>query len=145
VLISDGENSRSVALTGTLASQGIRIFAVGIGTEEGGEVPLYTPEGRFLRNLTAGTTPVVSTLDSGGLEALADATGGRYWTYTGQEGVPYEVSAEILKLPPTEVLGERWILDDQRRWTWLAIALATLLLEMCLPERRRMPTPVVGG
>ena len=144
VLISDGENSRTVALTGALASQGIRVFAVGIGTEEGGEVPLYTPEGRYLRNLTAGTTPVVSTLDPDGLEALAHATGGRYWTYTGQELVPYEVSAEILKLPPTEVLGERWVLDDQRRWMWLAIALAILFLEACLPERRRMPAPAVG-
>ena len=43
-----------------------------------------------------------------------------------------------------EVIGERWVLDYQRRWMLLALALGILLLEAVAPDRRRMPTPAAA-
>lgn len=144
VLLSDGEGAGNSSLIGALRSQDVRLFAVGIGTADGGEVPLYAADGRFLRYLSGRAGTTVSSLDAASLEALAGATGGRYWTYTGSEPVPQELSAQILRLPATEVIGERWVLDYQRRWILLAMALGILLLEAWLPERRRMPTPAIA-
>jgi Ca-activated chloride channel family protein len=144
VLLSDGEGLGNSPAVGGLQSRDVRVFAVGIGTAQGAEVPAYAPDGRFVRNLTAGDGPVVSKLDAAALEGLASVTGGRYWTYTGSEPVPHELSTAILNLPPTQVIGERWVLDYQRRWLLLALALGILLLEAVLPERRRMPTPAVA-
>jgi len=144
VLVSDGEGAADSSFISALRSEGIRVFAVGIGTADGGEVPLYAADGRFLRYLTGRSGTTVSTLDAAGLEALAHATGGRYWTYTGSEPVPQEVSAQIFQMPPTEVIGERWVLDYERRWLLLGLALGILLLEAWLPERRRMPTPAIA-
>jgi Ca-activated chloride channel homolog len=144
VLISDGEGIGMSPAVGGLQSRDVRVFAVGIGTAEGAEVPAYATDGRFVRNLVSGSAPIVSKLDAAALGELASATGGRYWTYTGTEPVPQEVSTAILSLPPTEVIGERWVLDYQRRWMLLALALGILLLEAAVPERRRMPTPAVA-
>ena len=144
VLLSDGEGLGSSPLVGGLQSRDVRVFAVGIGTPEGAEVPAYAPDGRFVRTLSGGSGPIVSKLDAASLEALASVTGGRYWTYTGSEPVPQELSTAILNLPPTQVIGERWVLDYQRRWLLLALALGILLLEAVLPDRRRMPTPAVA-
>ena len=146
VILSDGGGSVGISALGeNLRSQDIRVFAVGIGTEDGGRVPLYADNGQFARYLTgADGAAVVSSLDGDQLAALANTTGGRYWTYTGSEGVPQEVPAQILQLPPTEVTGERWVVDEQRRAILLAIALGVLLCEAVLPERRRMPRPAVA-
>ena len=140
VLITDGEGAENVSYGNALRSQDIRVFAVGIGTAAGGEVPRYGPEGQVLPRIP-NTTPTVSRLESAGLEALAAATGGRYWTYTGSEPVPQEVAAEVLAMPPTEVIGESWVVDDRRRSILLAFALVVLMLEIWVPERRRMPAP----
>ena len=143
VLVSDGDGAGNSSFISALRSEDVRLFAVGIGTAAGGQVPLYGADGRFLRYLAGREGPTVSSLDAAGLEALAQATGGRYWTYTGSEPVPEELSAQILLMPPTEVIGERWVLDYERRWLLLATALGILLLEAWLPERRRMPVPAI--
>ena len=107
-------------------------------------MPLYAENGQFLRYLGNPDEPTISRLEPDALEDLADATGGRYWTYTGREPVPDEVSAQVLRMPPTEVTGERWVVDEQRRGVFVVVALGALFLEALLPERRRMPIPAMA-
>ena len=143
ILITTGEGADNVPFASTLRGQDIRLLAVGVGTAAGGEVPRYGPEGQLLPRVPS-TEATVSHLDASSLEALAALAGGRAWTYTGSEPVPDEVSAEIQGQPPTQVTGERWLIDEERRRELIAIALGVLLLEVFLPERRRMPVPRVA-
>jgi Ca-activated chloride channel homolog len=145
VVLSDGAGGAGLtSVVGALRSEDVRVFVVGIGTADGGRVPLYAENGQFLRYLTGPDGPTISSLEPDRLEELAGATGGRYWAYTGGEPVAQEIAAQILNLPATEVTGERWVVDERRRWLLLVIALGVLLLEAVLPERRRMPTPAVA-
>ena len=145
VILSDGGGGAGLgSLADVLRSQDVHVFAVGIGTDAGGRVPLYAENGQFLRYLGNPDEPTISRLEPDALEDLADATGGRYWTYTGREPVPDEVSAQVLRMPPTEVTGERWVVDEQRRGVFVVVALGALFLEALLPERRRMPIPAMA-
>lgn len=82
VLLSDGEDLEggAKAAAAELAEAGIRVFAVGIGSEEGEPVPRLDRKGRFLdfQKDQEGQT-VVSRLDAAGLRALAESTGGAYF------------------------------------------------------------------
>ncbi len=78
VLLSDGESHDrgSVLQAGArLASQGIPVYALGVGTAAGG--PVYDARGQFLRH--EGAT-VISHLDGSLLAGLAQRSGGVYTT-----------------------------------------------------------------
>ncbi len=82
VLLSDGEDleGNAKAAASELAKAGIRVFVVGIGSEEGEPVPRLDRKGRFLEfQRDSDGQPVVSRLDAVGLRALADETGGAYF------------------------------------------------------------------
>ena len=76
VLISDGEDfgDDSEKVVQEIKDQGIKLFCLGVGTENGGPIPSGT------RNLTdeAGKE-VLSKLNSTGLKKLAIETGGKYF------------------------------------------------------------------
>lgn len=82
VLLSDGEDLEGGALAAAeeLKSAGIRVFVVGIGSEEGQPVPRLDRNGRLIdfQKDRSGQT-VVSRLDAKGLRAIADLTGGAYF------------------------------------------------------------------
>ena len=75
VLVSDGEDltGRAVALAKQAGARGIPIFAVGVGSPQGAEVPGVTYQGK----------PVVSKLSDATLRAVAEASGGAYIPLAG--------------------------------------------------------------
>lgn len=82
VLLTDGEdlegNARAAAEE--LATKGIRILAVGIGSEEGETIPIFNRHGQQVglqRDLNGEV--VVSRLDAAGLQRLAEQTAGAYF------------------------------------------------------------------
>lgn len=79
VVISDGESHAGQAAAETAAREaadgGVRVYAAGVGTEAGAEVPL--PDGGVKIDARTGAA-ARSRLDRGALEALAAAGGGRY-------------------------------------------------------------------
>lgn len=118
ILFSDGEETRDQPLDDALErarETGVAVHTVGIGTEEGGRIPvgggdaLLPPEpdlvsgeegeGPFLRG--PGGEVVTTRLDEAGLRRIAEATGGLYVPGTpegverivetlGQDGAPGE-------------------------------------------------------
>lgn len=97
VLLSDGEDLEGGASEAAqeLASAGIRVFVVGIGSEDGEPVPRLDRKGRFLdfQKDSDGQT-VVSRLDAQGLRALADVTEGAY--FHAPRGVAIEQVVSLL-------------------------------------------------
>ncbi|WP_178087072.1 VWA domain-containing protein [Methylacidimicrobium tartarophylax] len=91
LILSDGEDHGSgwKERVPRLVRMGVRICAIGLGTDRGGLVP--DPRGGFLK--TDGGHPVLSHLQPEALRALASATGGRYF-----RGDRWVTLAEILEV-----------------------------------------------
>ncbi len=141
LVVSDGEDTAGdFPDTGALRSRGIRVFAFGVGTPEGGEIPTYDTLGRPAGTLRrADGTPVISRLDEDALRQLAERGDGRYWRYAGDEAPVRELVAELRTMDVTEVSKE--LVPDDRFQVFIALGLALLLLEWLVSERRAMPRP----
>jgi Ca-activated chloride channel family protein len=82
LLWTDGEDLEKNARAGLdeVAASGVRVFAVGVGTSAGGEVPVLDEQGRAVDvKREPGGGPVVSRLDEPLLRAIARRTHGAYF------------------------------------------------------------------
>jgi Ca-activated chloride channel family protein len=142
VLVSDGEITNSdVPEANEL--KGARIYAVGIGTTAGGQIPLYDQNnGKFTGYLRdAGGVPVVSHLVEATLRSVADKGGGRYFQYAGNDGVIGELARELRSMEAVEPLDDAGAVPDERSAPFIALAVVLLLLEWLISDRRPMPAP----
>lgn len=154
VLLTDGEDLEGeAASTAELAAEaGIRVFVVGVGTEAGGKIPVATTSGEvFLRDDQG--QEVISRMDRASLDTLASRTGGAFLA-TFEHVTPLEelYDARISRLEGRELTsGRERIPHDRYQWS-LALALACMVVESGLRERRRVraaggrgPLPSPGG
>ncbi len=143
VVISDGEYAATdVPELAPYRERGIRIFALGVGTTEGGQIPTYDTEGRPTGALRGpGGQPVISRLNDTTLRAVADGTGGRYWRHTGSDGSVPELVRDLRSLDTSEITADGGTTPDDRYQIVLAVALALLLLEWLVDDRAPMPSP----
>ncbi len=133
VLLTDGVNNRGQVDPRTAARAaaafGIRVYAIGVGTE--GMAPV--PVGRGLFGLRYETQRV--EIDDALLTDVARATGGRYFRARDAAGLE-RVTREIDRLERTPTLARRSL--PRSEWYVLpaSIALAALLLEAWVLLRR---------
>lgn len=80
VLITDGEDHESYPLEAarTAKGEGVRIVAVGLGSEEGAPITLTDPKSGARTQLTHDGQPVISRLDGETLRKMTEETGGAY-------------------------------------------------------------------
>jgi Ca-activated chloride channel family protein len=142
VLVSDGEITNSdVPEAGEL--RGARIFAVGVGTTAGGQIPTYDAnDGKFTGYLRdAGGVPVVTHLVEDTLRSVAEKGGGRYVQYLGNDSVIGDLARDLRTMEAVEPLDDAGAVPDERSAPFIGVAVALLLLEWLISDRRRMPTP----
>ena len=133
ILITDGETHDSSALDAAkrAAEQGIKIFAIGIGTPEGAPVKV---DGEFIKD--ENDEMVVSRLNEELLQQITAATGGGYIRATNAAFGLEEIVTEIEKLEKGELTTLRFEeYNEQFQWV-LAVAAVLLLLESLLLARR---------
>ncbi len=135
LLITDGEDHEGEVLAAGEAAKaaGVKIFAIGIGRDEGAPIP--SPGGGFRRD--AHGELILSRLGEPTLQKLALATGGRYVrSVTGDVDLEQIYAQGIKATLEDRDLGsrrrQRW--NDRFQWA-LAVALAALMLEPLVPER----------
>jgi Ca-activated chloride channel family protein len=139
VLITDGEDHAGEAIEAAreAAEAGVRIFAVGIGTQEGELIPIWK-EGRkeFLKDRDGNV--VKTRLDEATLVEMARETNGGYVrSQRGRVGLD-EVYAQISEMEKRE-LGSRKLSQYKHRYQWpLAVALLLVILESLMSDRRRV-------
>lgn len=140
VVLTDGEDleGQGLEIARTAAERGIRVFVVGMGTPEGGKIPVLRPDGRegFLTDSQG--NEVISALHGESLAEIAAATGGEYLS-TAQSVTPLEELYEkrVTRLEGVELgSGEEWVPHDRFQWA-LALAAACMLGELGLRERAR--------
>jgi Ca-activated chloride channel homolog len=81
VLLTDGEDLEKggVATAKALATNGVVVFTVGVGTPAGGEIQMRTPAGQMEPVRDAKGEVVQSRLDEKTLATIAQVTGGDYF------------------------------------------------------------------
>lgn len=139
VLITDGEDHESDprAAASLAATSNIKIVTVGFGSEDGERIPLLRPDGQLSGFKRDKSGEFVKTrLDRETLEQLAEATGGEYVPYTGENSVANALVDYINALEKTEIetmLKERY----RERFQFFALpGLLLLLLSLLFGERR---------
>jgi len=142
VLISDGEDWGQGARQGAqdLRQKGIRIYAIGIGTEEGAPVPVYDSEGKITGTRRYEGKLVVSRLQPQALAELASIGGGRYFPGGTADHGAAAVYGQLSGLQSGH-RGQYTFKAYAERFQWpLGAALALLALEFLIRVRpRRLP------
>lgn len=141
VLFSDGEDhdGNAVDAAKDAAKEGIRIFTVGVGTAKG-EV-LRVPDSKGVMDFVRDESgqAVSSRLNEPLMREMAQATGGFYMLLSGGETMKVLYERGLEPLPKTEFTVkqvQRW----HERFQWfLGLTLVLLVIELFLPERKRVP------
>lgn len=139
VLITDGEDHESDPRSASQLAQtnDIKIVTVGFGSAEGERIPVLRPDGSLAGYKRDREGNVVRTsLDDETLKQMADATGGRYIHYAGENSVANDLVNYINALEKSEVetmLKERY----RERYAFFAVpGLLLLILSLLLGERK---------
>ena len=133
ILITDGEAHDAAALevAKRAAEQGIRIFAIGIGTPEGAPIKI---DGNFIKDEK--DEMVVSRLNEQMLQQIAETTHGGYIRASNAAFGLDEIVNEINKIEQGELTALRFE-EYNEQFVWvIAIAAALLLIESLLLSRR---------
>lgn len=143
LVISDGEDlTADPPDLERVRERNVRVFTLSVGTAAGGQIPTYDFAGRFIGMLRgADGQPVVSRMHDDTLRALADRGGGRHWHYEGDASLR-ELVSELRSMGTSELSGEAGTTPNDRYQLFLAAAVAALLLEWLVSDRRTMPRPV---
>lgn len=147
VLFTDGEDSEFDPMTEVekAQKQGVSIFTVGMGTPEGGIIPLYDDSGDIYGYMEdEDGENVVSKLNEELLTEMAETTGGSY--YEGTEENILKLGAELEKIEKSKFGSNIYEYMQPQYQYFLAIGLLLLFIYIFLPDRklrRRNPTLAV--
>ena len=139
VVVSDGENTEG-DITGAVdraRKEGVRVFAIGMGTPDGSPIPLYgaTGERTDYKHDRAGNI-VLTKLDESALQQIALTTGGSYRRATNAGNEIDEIHNELASLQKTEMASLQVTgFEDQFHYP-LTLAIILLMIELLLSERR---------
>ncbi len=141
VVITDGEDHEGEIddAIDRAADEGVVIYTVGIGSTEGVPIPDLDAAGQaqgFKRD-DAGAV-VTTRLDEATLQMMAERTGGAYYRASAG-GTELAVLAEALDGGEGEEFeSEQVTLFDEQYQLFLGLALALLMAESLVPDRRRV-------
>lgn len=138
IIVSDGENTEG-DVPGAIQKAkeaGVRIYTVGMGTPEGGPIPLYNNGVRADYKRDRAGSIVLTKLDEATLQQIALTSNGSYRRATSGGNEIDDIFKELSTLQKTE-LGSLQVtgFEDQFQYP-LALAILLLVLENLLSERR---------
>lgn len=139
VIVSDGENTEGDVLGAVEDAKkaGVRIYSVGMGTPEGGPIPMYDKNGNRLDYKRDGAGSIVLTkLDETMLQQIAASTGGTYHRATSGGNEIEDIFKELGSLEKVE-FGTKQVTEFETRFQYpLTFAILFLMLEVMLSEHR---------
>lgn len=140
VIFTDGEDQEGdfESQLERASKEGVRVHVVGVGSTEGVPIPQYDADGRRTGFLRDGDGNVVTTrLDDQTLRTVADRTGAEY-VRVGEGGTAFDDLVDELAGATGEAADERQVTQFEEQYQiFLGLALALLVLEWLLPEKRR--------
>lgn len=138
ILISDGEDhgegiNEAIAMA---EDKGIKIITIGVGTPEGGQIPIKL-NGRTIdyKKDVDGST-VVTKLNDATLKEIAEKTGGVFMYGSKTDEVLQLVDQTLQKIEKTDFESQQ-IADFQSQFQWfVGLALLLLIIDSLVLERR---------
>ncbi len=140
VVITDGEEFEGDALNMALeaAKLGIKIYCVGVGTNEGDLIPVVDERGDRMYLEDKSGQVVKTKLNEELLKRIAISTGGSYVRATqGEFGLVLLYDKSILKLEKRDVEAKMRKRYQERFQPFLAFAILLLFVEPLISERKR--------
>lgn len=139
IIISDGEDHEAEAEIEAENAQeeGIVIFTIAVGTEEGGYVPIVN-RGREEYIMDENNQPVVSKVNLTFMADIAETTGGNFYLINQEKAVLDDIKSEINKLQKKEV-EQRSFTDFSSYFQYfLMFGLVILVIEYLIPSRKKI-------
>lgn len=142
LLVSDGEDheERALAEAEKLKAKGVKLLVVGVGTAEGGRMPIRDENGNVVgfKSDRSGK-PLVTRFDPDALKGVAARGDGRYWTLSNAESPEVEAVSEALGgLQRGAIAERRYRVYTERFQIPLGLAWLCFFLECWIPRRRRL-------
>lgn len=140
VLITDGEDHEGEVeeAVDRAVEAGVRVYAVGIGSAEGVPIPEFDAAGRARGFKRDGDGAVVTTrIDEDALRTMAERTGGLYFRASPGGSELEALAAEVTGGEGQEFETEQVTVFDEQYQLFLGLALALLVAEVLMPDRRR--------
>lgn len=126
ILLTDGVNNSGEVAPLTAAeiakALGVRVYAVGVGSQGTAPYPVQTPFGIRYQNMAV-------EIDEALLERVADMTGGKYFRATDNNALK-EVYAEIDQLEKSKIQVNDRTQKEEEYWKFGVLALLLLAGEM---------------
>lgn len=141
ILITDGEDHESEPLEAAKEAEkeGIIIYTVGIGSPQGVPIPLYDRYGNQTGFKKDRKGSVVTTkLDVVTLQKIAYQTGGKYYLASTSEAELDDIYDDISKLEKKELSSRQFSQYEDRFQIFLAIGLLLFIIELLIPERKKI-------
>jgi len=140
VIVSDGENLSGdprAALAAARAA-GARVFAMGVGTSQGGPIPILDDRGRITAQKRDPSGHIVITrLDESLLRDVARRGGGQYEHADATGRVALRIADAVRSDGGTETRGQTVRAYDERFGWFAAAAGLFLVAERVVPRRRK--------
>lgn len=148
ILLTDGEDhdGDSVEMAEKAASEGIKIYTIGIGAGAGEPIPLRGDDGKISGYKKDKSDQVVlSKLDERTLQDIALETGGKYYRSSGS-GIELEkIYNEISSIEKKEFKDKLEIQYEDRYQFLLTVVLLLLIIEFLLIERKKSQSEWQGS
>ena len=147
VVITDGEDHEDEvekAVTRAV-EEGVRLYPVGIGSIEGVPIPELDAGGQSQGFKRDGDGMVVTTrLDEHTLQMMAERTGGNYYRASPAGTELAALAEEVSAGDGQEFEVEQITVFDEQFQIFLGLALALLIAEILVPDRRRTQATWTG-
>ncbi|MEO1165567.1 MAG: VWA domain-containing protein, partial [Chloroflexota bacterium] len=136
ILMTDGESHEgdAIAAAELAAEQGIRIYTIGYGSQEGANIPIFNDAGDLIGYQTQGNVIVNTAQNVSLLQQVAELTGG-FYIRGGIDLTP--LYSDILALESGDIGEEVITRPIERFQVFVVIALAALSIGMLIPETKR--------
>ena len=139
ILITDGENHESGAIDAAekAAEEGVIIHTMGIGSEEGGTIPVFNSRGQRTGVKKDNKNQIVnSKLEESALKEISKVTDGRYFRVKGSQGEVNQILGELQNMEKKD-FEDRVFTDYEDQFQYFLFpALLLLLIDFFLSERR---------
>jgi len=139
VIASDGEDNEKGALEQAekISNEGVRIFTLGFGTEQGGQIPVRDAQGNLVGyKKDKGGQTIVTKSTGEALKALAEAGKGTFQQVTFGGDAIKNLKGAIDQLQRAQLDTTEITSYNEHYQAFLLVGVALALLELFLGERR---------
>jgi Ca-activated chloride channel family protein len=138
IVISDGEDHQGDVLekTEAAAKKGIVVYAVGIGTTEGGPIPVYNGDIRTGYKKDRDGTTIITRLDDSLLQRIASIGKGMYVRITNSEEGWQKVFDDLNKIQKSELESRQFSDYEDRFQYFIGFSLLFLIFELFVFDKK---------